>query len=78
MAAHIRQQEYRTLLYRLYRHRVMLRQLHWSFMAKFKPAGGKKLPAKSARSAIPCLIIVILGIVIMCLLFYFSLQSSTS
>ena len=47
-------------------------------MAKFKPAGGKKTPAKSARSAIPCLVIVILGIVIMCLLFYFSLQSSTS
>jgi hypothetical protein len=47
-------------------------------MAKFKPAGSKKTPAKSARSAIPCLVIVILGIVIMCLLFYFSLQSSTS
>ncbi|HEX4595556.1 MAG TPA: hypothetical protein VH157_14830 [Bryobacteraceae bacterium] len=47
-------------------------------MAKFKPAGSKKAPAKSARSAIPCLVIVILGIVIMCLLFYFSLQSSTS
>ncbi len=47
-------------------------------MAKFKPAGGKKAPAKSARSAIPCLVIVILGIAIMCLLFYFSLQSSTS
>jgi hypothetical protein len=47
-------------------------------MAKFKPAGSKKTPAKSARSAIPCLVIVILGIVIMSLLFYFSLQSSTS
>jgi hypothetical protein len=47
-------------------------------MAKFKPAGSKKAPAKSARSAIPCLVIVILGIAIMCLLFYFSLQSSTS
>jgi hypothetical protein len=47
-------------------------------MAKFKPAGSKKAPAKSARSAIPCLVIVILGIVLMCLLFYFSLQSSTS
>ncbi len=47
-------------------------------MAKFKLAGSKKVPAKSARSAIPCLVIVILGIVIMCLLFYFSLQSSTS
>ncbi len=47
-------------------------------MAKFKPAGGKKASKKSARSAIPCLVLVILGIVIMCLLFYFSLQSGTS
>ena len=47
-------------------------------MAKFKPVGSKKAPAKSARSAIPCLILVVLGIAIMCLLFYFSLQSSTS
>jgi hypothetical protein len=47
-------------------------------MAKFKSAGAKKAtPAKSARSAIPCLILVVLGIVIMSLLFYFSLQSST-
>jgi hypothetical protein len=52
--------------------------LHWSFMAKFKPAGSKKTPAKSARSAIPCLVIVILGIVIMCLLFYFSLKGIDS
>jgi hypothetical protein len=48
-------------------------------MAKFKSAGrAKTTPAKSARGAIPCLILVILGIVIMCLLFYFSLQSSSS
>ncbi len=48
-------------------------------MAKFKSAGSKKsTPAKSARSAIPCLILVVLGIVIMCLLFYFSLQSNVS
>jgi len=47
-------------------------------MAKFKPAGGKKAPAKSARSAIPCLVLIILGIVGMCLLFYFALQSGTS
>jgi hypothetical protein len=47
-------------------------------MAKLKPAGsGKKTPAKSARSAIPCLILVVLGIAGMCLLFYISLQSST-
>jgi hypothetical protein len=47
-------------------------------MAKFKPAGGKKAPAKSARSAIPCLVMITLGVVIMCLLFYFSLQSGNS
>ena len=48
-------------------------------MAKFKAAGTRKPGVKkSNRSAIPCLVIVVLGIVIMCLLFYFSLQSSTS
>jgi hypothetical protein len=48
-------------------------------MAKFKSAGSKKaVPAKSARSAIPCLVLVILGIVLMCLLFYYSLRSSAS
>src|SRR2546421_207540 len=53
--------------------------LHWRsqnyFMGKFKPAGSKKAPAKSARSAIPCLVLIILGIGGMCLLFYFALQS---
>jgi hypothetical protein len=53
--------------------------LQYKFMAKFKPAGSsKKLPAKSARAAIPCLILVLLGIAAMCLLFYLSLQSGTS
>jgi hypothetical protein len=47
-------------------------------MGKFKPAGSKKAPAKSARSAIPCLVIIVLGIVIMCLLFYFMVSSSGS
>ncbi len=47
-------------------------------MAKFKPAGGKKAPAKSARSAIPCLVLIVLGIVGMCLLLFFSLQSGNS
>ncbi|HTR36242.1 MAG TPA: hypothetical protein VMH80_10085 [Bryobacteraceae bacterium] len=47
-------------------------------MAKFKSAGReKKPPAKSALSAIPCLILVVLGIALMSLLLYFSLQSST-
>jgi hypothetical protein len=53
--------------------------LQYKFMAKLKPAGSsKKLPAKSARAAIPCLILVLLGIAGMCLLFYLSLQSGTS
>jgi len=47
-------------------------------MAKFKPAGSKKPAAKSARSAVPCLVMIVLGIIIMCLLFYFSLQSGNS
>jgi hypothetical protein len=47
-------------------------------MAKFKSAGSKKAaPAKSNRAAIPCLILVVLGITLMSLLFYFSLQSNT-
>jgi len=46
-------------------------------MAKFKPAGSsKKTPAKSARSAIPCLILVLLGIALMSIFFYLSLKSS--
>ena len=47
-------------------------------MAKFKSAGGTKKTSekvKSARAAIPCLVLVALGIVLMCVLFYFSLQA---
>jgi len=47
-------------------------------MAKFKPAGSKKPSSKSALKALPCLILIILGILIMCLLFYFSLSSGSS
>jgi hypothetical protein len=48
-------------------------------MAKFKTAGSKKTSdkVKSARAAIPCLLLVALGIVLVCFLFYFSLQSNT-
>jgi hypothetical protein len=47
-------------------------------MAKFKSAGSKKTEkVKSARAAIPCLVLVALGVALICLLFYFSLQSST-
>jgi hypothetical protein len=46
-------------------------------MAKYKSAGSKKAtPAKSARSAIPCLILIILGIAGMSYFFYLSLRSS--
>ena len=45
-------------------------------MAKFKPAGSKKpLRTAQAKGAIPCLIVLIFGIGVMCLLFYFMLQS---
>jgi hypothetical protein len=47
-------------------------------MAKFRSAGSRKAaPAKSARAAIPCLILVVLGITLICMLLYFSLQSNT-
>jgi hypothetical protein len=51
-------------------------------MAKFKSAGSKKTSTskkvKSARAAIPCLVLVVLGIALMSLLFYFSLQSTAT
>ncbi|MGA2215058.1 MAG: hypothetical protein ABSH31_17425 [Bryobacteraceae bacterium] len=48
-------------------------------MAKFKSAGSKKTSdkVKSARAAIPCLVLVALGVALLCLLFYFSLQGNT-
>jgi hypothetical protein len=44
-------------------------------MAKFKPAGGKKGPAKRATSAIPCVLLIVAGIVLFSLLFYAVLRS---
>ncbi len=48
-------------------------------MAKFKSAGSSKKSekVKSARAAIPCLVLVALGVALICLLFYLSLQSNT-
>jgi hypothetical protein len=49
-------------------------------MAKFKSAAGRKKTSekvKSARAAIPCLFLVLVGIALMCLLFYVSLKSNT-
>lgn len=45
-------------------------------MAKLRPAGGKKRADKSARSAIPCGILIIMAIVLFSLLFYAALKSS--
>ncbi|HME05770.1 MAG TPA: hypothetical protein VKG25_01920 [Bryobacteraceae bacterium] len=45
-------------------------------MAKFRLAGSKKPKLRSdARAALPCLILIVLGILVVCVLFYFSLQS---
>jgi hypothetical protein len=46
-------------------------------MAKYRSAGSKKAaPAKSIRNAIPCLILIILGIAAMSYFFYLSLRSA--
>ncbi len=40
-------------------------------MAKFKPAGSRKAkPERSIRSAIPCFILILAGVVLISLLFY--------
>ena len=44
-------------------------------MAKFKPAKGKAQPA-SARGAIPCLILIVSGMLLVALLFYMFLRSN--
>jgi hypothetical protein len=45
-------------------------------MAKYRPAGSKKRPAKSAWSALPCGVIIVLAIALITLLFYAVLKSS--
>ena len=48
-------------------------------MAKFKPAGSKRPKANSkSRGAIPCFVLIVLGIALMCYLFFLSLQPSSS
>jgi hypothetical protein len=45
-------------------------------MAKYRPAGSKKaVKGTGPKGAIPCMIVVIFAIGIMCMLFYFTLQS---
>jgi hypothetical protein len=49
-------------------------------MAKLKLAGqnkSKSSPAKSMRGAVPCLVLIVAGIALLCLMFYLSLQSGT-
>ena len=46
-------------------------------MAKFKPAGTRKSKRSDVKGAAPCLIIIVAGITLICLLFYFALKSST-
>jgi hypothetical protein len=46
-------------------------------MARFKPVRDRKKPS-STRGLIPCLVLIISGIVLMSLFFYFMLRSSGS
>jgi len=49
-------------------------------MAKYKLAEqnkSKATNAKSMKGAVPCLVLIIGGIAILCLMFYLSLQSGT-
>ena len=46
-------------------------------MAKYKPATGKKKPAQT-RGLVPCLILIVSGVIIMSLFFYFMLKSAAS
>ena len=45
-------------------------------MAKIKPARGKK-KKKSGLEAIPCVVLIVTGIILLSLLFYAILQSSS-
>jgi hypothetical protein len=46
-------------------------------MAKYKAAGTRR-PKTSARSAIPCLVILAIGFVIVFFVFYLSMQSGVT
>lgn len=39
-------------------------------MSKFKPVRGKPKPTASAKGAIPCVILIIAGMVLLSILFY--------
>jgi hypothetical protein len=47
-------------------------------MAKIKPAGKKKRKQKSNLQAIPCVLMILSGLILLALLFYALLQSSSS
>jgi hypothetical protein len=46
------------------------------FMARFKPAGGKKSRRKAPNAALPCAIVALLGIALLMVFLYFALKSS--
>lgn len=45
-------------------------------MARYKPAGKKKKQKESNLRAVPCLLLIILGIVLLSVLFYAMLQTA--
>jgi hypothetical protein len=46
-------------------------------MAKYKPAGSKKPEAPApTRGVLPCAVIILIGMLLIGLLFYYSLQST--
>ncbi len=45
-------------------------------MAKFKPARGKPKGTRAPQGAIPCVILVILGILLLMLFMYFVMKGS--
>ncbi|MEZ5353699.1 MAG: hypothetical protein R2762_13755 [Bryobacteraceae bacterium] len=47
-------------------------------MAKYKPAGKSAAKKSSTRGVIPCLLVIVGGIVLMSLLFYAMLQSAAN
>jgi hypothetical protein len=47
-------------------------------MAKFKPARGKRKTASPPAAALPCVILILLGMVLVMLFLYFVLRSSNT
>ena len=45
-------------------------------MGKFKPVRGKTKSASSNKGALPCLVLVVIGIALVGILFYYVMKSS--